>query len=116
MAARSTEACPACAGLRERAERAEAQLAEVQAQLAAVQTQRASRKRRKRPAAPSPDWLLVEETRALLNLSVGDLAARLGLAFSTVLGKAQDTPLSPRIREKLLTLKREHVAASAAKS
>ncbi|MEP7124061.1 MAG: hypothetical protein ABJE95_24250 [Byssovorax sp.] len=115
MAARSREACPTCAGLRERAERAEAQLSEARAQLAAIQTQRASRKRRKRPASPSPDWLLVEETRALLNLSVGDLAARLGLAFSTVLGKAQDRPLSPDLRDKLLTLKREHLAATAPK-
>lgn len=106
---------PACAGLRARAERAEAQLAEARAQLAALQTQRASRQRRKRPASPSPDWLLVEEVRGLLTLSVGELATRLGLAYSTVLGKAQETPLSPGLREKLLTLKREHLAARAAK-
>ncbi len=115
MAARSTEACPACAGLRARAERAEAQLAEAQAKLAALQTQRASRKRRKRPDSPSEDWLLVEEIRGLLNLSVGELATRLGLAYSTVLGKAQETPLSPGLREKVLALKREHLAARAAK-
>jgi DNA-binding transcriptional regulator YiaG len=114
MAAPPTEACPTCAGLRARAEQAEAQLAEAQAQLAAIQTQRASRKRRKRPASPSADWLLIEEIRGLLNLSVGELAARLGLAYSTVLGKAQETPLSPGLRDKLLALKREHLAASAA--
>jgi multidrug efflux pump subunit AcrA (membrane-fusion protein) len=111
MAAPSTDACPQCAGLRTRAEQAEAQLAEAQAQLAAIQTQRASRQRRKRPASPSPDWLLVEEVRGLLNLSVGKLATRLGLAYSTVLGKSQETPLSPGLREKLLALKREHLAA-----
>ncbi len=60
MAAPSTDACPQCAVLRTRAEQAEAQFAEAQAQLAAIQTQRASRQRRKRPASPSPDWLLVE--------------------------------------------------------
>ena len=111
MAAPSTETCPACAGLRARAEKAEAQLAEAQAQLAAVQTQRASRQRRKRPASPSPDWLLVEEVRSLLTLSVGDLATRLGLNYSTVLGKAQEKPLSPVLRDKLSALKREHLAA-----
>ncbi len=115
MAAPSTDACPACAGLRARAEQAEAQLAEAQAQLAALQTQRASRQRRKRPTSPSSDWLLVEEIRGLLNLSVGELATRLGLAYSTVLGKAQERPLSPGVREKLLALKREHLAARAAK-
>ena len=115
MAAQPTEACPACAGLRERAERAEAQLAEAQAQLAALQTHRAARKRRKVPDSPSADWLLVEEIRGLLHLSVGDLAARLGLAYSTVLGKAQERPLSAGLREKLVTLKREHLAATAPK-
>jgi len=55
----------------------------------------------------------VEEIRGLLNLSVGKLATRLGLAHSTVLGKAQETPLSPGLREKVLALKREHLAASA---
>jgi hypothetical protein len=115
MAAPPIEACPTCAGLRARAELAEAQLAEAHAQLAAIQTQRASRKRRKRPASPSPDWLLVEEVRGLLNLSVGELAARLGLAYSTVLGKAQETPLSPALRDKLLALKGKHLAARAAK-
>jgi multidrug efflux pump subunit AcrA (membrane-fusion protein) len=118
MAAPPIEACPACAGLRARAEQAEAQLSEVQAQLAkaqaqlaAIQTQRVSRRRRKRPASPSPDWLLVEEVRGLLALSVGDLATRLGLNYSTVLGKAQEKPLSPGLRDKLLALKREHQAA-----
>ena len=115
MGAPSNDICPACADLRARAEQAEAQLAEAQAKLAALQTQRASRKRRKRPASPSPDWLLVEEVRGLLNLSVGELATRLGLAYSTVLGKAQETPLSPGLREKVLTLKHEHLAARAAK-
>jgi len=33
--------------------------------------------------------------------------------YSTVLGKAQETPLSPGLREKVLALKREHLAASA---
>jgi DNA-binding transcriptional regulator YiaG len=115
MAAPRTPDCPACAALRARAEHAEAQLAEAQAQLAALQTHRAARKRRKAPEAPSPDWLLVEEIRDLLHLSVGDLAARLGLAYSTVLDKAQERALSPGLREKLLTLKREHLATSAAK-
>jgi DNA-binding transcriptional regulator YiaG len=115
MAARSSDACPACARLRARAERAEAQLAEAQAQLAAIQTHRADRKRRKVPDAPSADWLLVEEIRELLHLSVGDLATRLGLAYSTVLGRAQEKPLSPGLREKLQALKREHLAAIAAK-
>lgn len=122
MTAPPTKACSACAGLRARAEQAEAKLAEAQAklaeaqaQLAAIQTQRASRKRRKRPDSPSPDWLLVEEIRGLLNLSVGELATRLGLAFSTVLGKAQEKPLSAGLREKLLALKREHLASTAAK-
>ena len=115
MAARSSEACPLCAGLRARAELAEAQLAEAQAQLAAFQTHRAARKRRKVPDAPSADWLLVEEIRALLHVSVGDLATRLGLAYSTVLGKAQERPLSPGLREKLQALKREHLAATTAK-
>jgi DNA-binding transcriptional regulator YiaG len=115
MAAPRTPDCPACAALRARAEHAEAQLAEAQAQLAALRTHRAARKRRKAPDAPSPDWLLVEEIRELLHLSVGDLAGRLGLAYSTVLGKAQERPLSPGLREKLLALKREHIATSAAK-
>jgi DNA-binding transcriptional regulator YiaG len=115
MAARPTAACSACAGLRARAELAEAKLAEARTQLAAIQTQRASRKRRKSPAAPSEDWLLVEEIRGLLNVSVGELATRLGLAYSTVLGKAQERPLSPALREKLHALKREHLAAIAAK-
>ena len=115
MAAPSTDLCSTCAGLRARAEQAEAQLAEAQAQLAALQTHRASRQRRKRPASPSSDWLLVEEVRGLLTLSVGDLAARLGLAYSTVLGKAQETPLSPGLRDKLLALKREHLTATAAR-
>jgi DNA-binding transcriptional regulator YiaG len=114
MAARSSEACPACAALRARAEQAEAQLADAQAQLTAIQTQRASRKRRKGPDAPSADWLLVEEIRELLHLSVGDLASRLGLAYSTVLGRAQERPLSPGVREKLQALKREHLAATSA--
>jgi hypothetical protein len=57
----------------------------------------------------------VEEIRDLLDLSVGDLAARLGLAYSTVLGRAQERPLSPGLREKLATLKREHLATSPAK-
>ena len=83
MAAPRTPACPACAALRARAEQAEAQLAEAQAQLAALQTHRAARKRRKVPDAPSSDWLLVEEIRDLLHVSVGDLATRLGLAYST---------------------------------
>jgi hypothetical protein len=47
----------------------------------------------------------VEEIRELLHLSVGDLATRLGLAYSTVLGRAQERPLSPDLREKLLALK-----------
>jgi DNA-binding transcriptional regulator YiaG len=80
---------PACAGLRARAEQAEAQFAEAQAQLAALQAQRAARQRRKRPASPSEDWLLVEEVRGLLNLSVGNLATRLGLAYSTVSARAK---------------------------
>ncbi len=113
MATPSPEGCPSCAVLRARAERAEAQLAEAQAQLAAIQKKGASRKRRKQPASPSPDWLLVEDVRGLLNLSVGKLAERLGLAYSTVLGKAQETPLSPGLREKLLALKREHLAAKS---
>ena len=113
MATPPNEACPACAGLRARAESAEAQLTEARAQLAAIQTQRASRKRRKSPAAPSEDWLLVEELRALLNVSVGELATRLGLAYSTVLGKAQETPLSPGLREKLRALKRAQLDAMA---
>jgi DNA-binding transcriptional regulator YiaG len=115
MAAPRTTDCPACAALRARAEQAEAQLAEAHAQLAALQTHRAARKRRKVPDAPSPDWLLMEEIRELLHLSVGDLAERLGLAYSTVLGRAQERPLSPGLREKLLALKREHLATSAAK-
>jgi multidrug resistance efflux pump len=135
VAARRLRACPACVGLRARAEDAEAQLAEANAQLAQAQAQlaeaqaqlgtiqqrRASRnrrnrrKRRKRPASPSTDWVLVEEIRHLLNVSMGELAARLGLAYSTVLGKAQETPLSPGLREKLRALKREHVAAMAVK-
>ena len=115
MAAPRTTDCPACAGLRARAEHAEAQLAEAHAQVAALQTHRAARKRRKVPDAPSPDWLLVEEIRDLLHLSVGDLARRLGLAYSTVLGKAPKRPLSPVLREKLLELKSEHLATSAAK-
>ena len=115
MAARPKAACSACAGLRARAELAEAKPAEAQAQLAAIHTQRASRKRRKSPAAPSEDWLLVEEIRGLLNVSVGELATRLGLAYSTVLGKAQERPVSPALREKLHALKREHLAAIAAK-
>ena len=106
--ARCSGSAPVCA----RAEKAEAQLAEAQAQLAAIQTQRASRKRRKHPASPSPDWLLVEEVRGLFALSVGALATRLGLKHSTVLGKAQDTPLSHGVREKLLALKSEHLAAN----
>jgi hypothetical protein len=76
----------------------------------------AARKQRNAPEAPSPNWLLVEEIRDLLHLSVSDPAARLGLAYSTVLGRAQERPLSPGLREKLLTLKREHLATSAAKS
>jgi DNA-binding transcriptional regulator YiaG len=115
MAAPPSSRCPACAALRGRAEQAEAQLAEAQAQLAALQTHRAARKRRKAPDAPSPDWLLVEEIRELLHLSVGDLAARLGLAYSTVLGRAQERPLSPGLRAKLLALKHEHLATSTAK-
>ena len=115
MAAQPKEACPACAALRARAELAETQLAEARAQLAAIQTQRASRKRRKSPDSPSEDWLLVEEIRALLNVSVGELATRLGLAYSTVLGKAQERPLSPALREKLHALKREHLEPMAAK-
>lgn len=115
MAAPPTEACPACAALRARAERAEAQLTEAQTQLAAIQTQRASRKRRKSPDSPSEDWLLVEEVRGLLNVSVGELATRLGLVYSTVLGKAQERPLSPRLREELRALKREHLETVAAK-
>ena len=67
------------------------------------------------PDAPSPDWLLVEEIRELLHLSVGHLAGHLGLAYRTVLGRAQERPLSPGLREKLLALKREHLASSAAK-
>ncbi len=106
-----TDACPQCAGLRARAEQAEAQLAEALAQLAVLQNRRASRKRRKRPASPSPDWLLVEEIRGLLALSVGELATRLGLNYSTVLGKAQEKPLFSGLRDKLLALKREHLAA-----
>jgi hypothetical protein len=113
MAARPTAACSACAGLRARAELAEAQLAEARTQLAAIQTQRASRKRRKSPDSPSTDWLLVEEVRGLLNVSVGELATRLGLAYSTVLGKAQERSLSPALREKLQALKREHLEAMA---
>jgi DNA-binding transcriptional regulator YiaG len=116
MAAPRTTDCPACAALRARAEHAEAQLAEAQARLATLQAHRATRKRRKIPDAPSPDWLLVEEIRELLHLSVGDLAARLGLAYSTVLGKAQERSLSPGLREKLLALKRDHLVTSAAKS
>ena len=115
IAAPPIEACPACAGLRARAEQAEAQLTETQAKLAAFQTQRAPRQRRKRPASASSDWLLVEEVRGLFTLSLGGLAARLGLAYSTDLCKAQETPLSPGLREKLLALKREHLAARAAK-
>ena len=83
----------------------------MQAQLAALQNRRASRKRRKRPASPRLDWLLVEEVRGLLALSVGEVATRLGLTYSTVLGKAQEKPLSPGLRDKLLALKREHLAA-----
>ena len=97
------------------AELAEAQIAEARAQIAAVQTQRASRKRRKSPDSPSEDWLIVEEIRSLLNVSVGELATRLGLAYSTVLGKAQERPLSPALREKLRALKREHSSATAMK-
>ena len=69
------------------------------------------------PDAPSSDWLLVEEIRDLLHLSVGDLAARLGLAYSTVLGKAQERPLScpPGLREKLHALRREHLAVNGTK-
>jgi len=115
MAAPRTPACSTCAALRARAEQAETQLAGAQDQLAAIQTHRADRKRRKVPDAPSADWLLVEEIRALLRVSVGDLATRLGLAYSTVLGKAQERPLSPGLREKLQALKREHPAATAAK-
>jgi DNA-binding transcriptional regulator YiaG len=113
--ARPTDDCPGCAVLRARAEQAESLLAEAQAQLAAIQTHRADRKRRKVPDSPSADWLLVEEIRDLLHLSVGDLAARLGLAYSTVLGRAQERPLSPGLREKLHALKREHLVASAPK-
>jgi hypothetical protein len=42
---------------------------------------------------------------------VGELATRLGLAYSTVLGKAQERPLSPALREKLHALQSEHLAA-----
>ena len=111
MAARSAKPCPECAGLRARAEKAEAQLAEAQAQLAALQTRRVSRKRRKDPASPTSDWLLVEEVRALLAVTVGDLATRLGLRYSTVLGKADEKPLSRRVRAQLLALKSEHLKA-----
>lgn len=79
----------------------QAQLAEAKAQLAAIQTQRASRKRRKQPTSPGPDWLLVEEVRGLLGLTVDELATRLGLKHSTVLGRADGTPLSSRVREKV---------------
>ena len=111
MATRSTEACPECAGLRARAEKAEAQLAEALAQLAALQSRRVSRKRRKDPASPTSDWLLVEEVRGLLAVTVGELATRLGLKYSTVLGKADKKPLSSRVRAQLLALKSEHLAA-----
>ena len=47
----------------------------------------------------------------MLALSVGKLATRLGLNYSTVLGKAQEKPLSPGLRDMLLALKREHLAA-----
>jgi DNA-binding transcriptional regulator YiaG len=114
ISARLTDDCPACAASA-RAEQADARLAEAQAQLAVLQTHRAARKRRKAPDAPSADWVLVEEIRDLLHLSVGDLATRLGLAYSTVLGRAQERPLSPGLREKLQALKREHLAATTAK-
>jgi hypothetical protein len=58
---------------------------------------------------------LRDEILGLRNVSVGELATRLGLAYSTVLSKAQETPLSPGLREKVLALKREHLAARAAK-
>ncbi len=109
MATPRTESCPACAALRARAEQAEAKLAEAQAQLAALQKQRASRKRRKIPDAPSPDWLLAEEVRGLLGLTVGELATRCGLKGSAVLGRAQEKPLSGALRAKLLELKQEHL-------
>jgi ribosome-binding protein aMBF1 (putative translation factor) len=110
MAAPPLDACPACAVQRARAEQAEAQLAEVRAELAGIQKRRASRKRRKRPASPSPDWVLVEDVRGVLDLSVGDLAKKVGLKHSTVLGKAQETPLSRRVRAALLKLKTDHLA------
>lgn len=108
------DACPSCAGLRARAERAEAQLAEAKAQLAAIQKRRASRKRRKSPAEPSPDWLLVEDVRMLLGVTLGELAERCGLTTSTVFGKAQELPLSQAVRDKLEALKREHAAEQPA--
>ena len=115
MAAPPPDACPSCADLRARAERAEAQLAEANtrlaeanAQLTAIQKRRASRKRRKSPAAPSPDWLLVEEVRVLLGVTLGELAQRCGLTTPTVFGKAQELPLSPAVRGKLEALKRAH--------
>jgi hypothetical protein len=108
MAAPPAEECPSCAALRARAERAEAQLAEARAQLDAIQKRRASRKRRKSPAAPSPDWLLVEEVRGMLGVTVGELAARCGLTTPTVFSKAQDIPLSPALRGKLEALKHAH--------
>ncbi len=69
------------------------------------------RKRRKDPASPSPDWLLVEEVRGLPAVTVGELATRLGPRHSTVLGKADKKPLSGRVRAQLLALKSEHPAA-----
>jgi hypothetical protein len=107
VSARLTEDCLACAALA-RAEHAEAQLA-------VLQTHRAARKHRKVPDASSSGWLLVQEIRDLLHVSVGDLATRFGLAYSTVLGKAQERPLSPGLREKLQALKREHLAVSTTK-
>ena len=110
MAAPPTEACPACAGLRAR--RAGGSSARrgpgpARGHPDATRLPRAPQA----PRLAEPRLAAVEEVRSLLALSVGKLATRLGLNYSTVLDKAQEKPLSPGLRDKLLALKREHLAA-----
>ena len=64
----------------------------------------ARRPARGNSANPPKRWAWFE--RGPVASLVGELAALCGLTTSTVLGKAQETPLSPAVRGKLEALKR----------